>query len=162
MAGEHGRGGGGGGAVGEHYMPVIRSDDQREDQYQEKQPAAVSVAKGVAAATASGSMLVLAGLTVTGTVLALIVATPLLVIFSPVLVPAAFAASLLAAGFASSGAFGAAAVGLLAWMYRYLQSPSGEHAPAGADKVEHARARLDDKAHDVRDWVQHRLDQART
>ena len=156
---------GGGGAVGEHYMRVIRGDDGYGDdggQHQEKPGAAVSVAKGAAAAAAAGAMLALAGLTATGTALALIVATPLLVLFSPVLVPAAFAASLLAAGLASSGALGAAAVGVLAWMYRYLQSPSGEHAPAGAGKVEHARALLDAKAHDVGDWVQHRLDQART
>uniref|UniRef100_A0A0D9XCH9 Oleosin n=1 Tax=Leersia perrieri TaxID=77586 RepID=A0A0D9XCH9_9ORYZ len=160
MAGELGHHRGGGPAAGEHYLRMDRGDDDEHNL--EKQSAAVSVTKGVIAATAAGSMLALAGLTLTGTVLALIVATPLLVIFSPVLVPAAFAVSLLVAGFASSGAFGAAAVGILAWMYRYLQSPSGENAPVGADKVEHARARLDAKAHDVRDWAQHGLDQART
>ncbi|KAL5201392.1 hypothetical protein ABZP36_035746 [Zizania latifolia] len=162
MAGELGqhRGGGGGAGVGEHYMRAIRHDEGYDDG--QHPPAAVSVAKGVAAAAAAGSLLVLAGLTLTATVLALIVATPLLVIFSPVLVPATIAASMLAAGFVSSGAFGAAAVGVLAWMYQYLQSPSGEHAPAGADKLEHARVRLDAKAHDVKDWAKHRLDQART
>uniref|UniRef100_A0A0E0LZU0 Oleosin n=1 Tax=Oryza punctata TaxID=4537 RepID=A0A0E0LZU0_ORYPU len=126
MAGEQGRGG----AVGEHYMRMIRGDEEYDadgcQHHQEKPGAAVSVAKGVAAAAAAGTMLALAGLTVTGTVLALVVATPLLVLFSPVL------------------------------------SPSGEHEPAGVGKVEHARALLDAKAHDVGDWVQHRLDQART
>lgn len=126
--------------------------DEYFDEQAHRQPAAVAVAKAVAAAAAAGSMLVLSALTLTGTVLALVVATPLLVIFSPVLVPAAVAVALLAAGFVSSGAFGAAAMGVLAWMYRYLSALPGE-GPEGA--------RLESKAHDVKDWAQHRLDQAR-
>uniref|UniRef100_A0A0A9A8C6 Oleosin n=1 Tax=Arundo donax TaxID=35708 RepID=A0A0A9A8C6_ARUDO len=100
-------------------------------------------------------MLLLSGLALTGTVLALIVATPLLVIFSPVLVPAGITVALLTAGFVSSGGFGAAAVGVLAWMYRYLQQqpPHGGHG--------HGDEQPSNKAHDVKEWAQHRLDQAR-
>ncbi|PNT64391.1 oleosin 16 kDa [Brachypodium distachyon] len=170
MAGEQAyhRGGvhGGGSAVGEEYMRAIRGDDDYHNNYygqQQQHPMGVTVTKAVAAAVAAGSMLFLSALTLTGTVLALVVATPLLVIFSPVLVPAAVAVSLLAAGFVSSGAFGAAAMGVLAWMYRYYVSSSGESSsPPGADKVDYARARLDSKAHDVKNWAQNRLDQART
>lgn len=134
--------------------------DEYFDEQEHSQPAAVAVAKAVAAAAAAGSMLLLSALTLTGTVLALVVATPLLVIFSPVLVPAAVAVALLTVGFVSSGAFGAAAMGVLAWMYRYLSAPPGEGLE-GADKLDHARARHESKAHDVKDWAQHRLDQAR-
>lgn len=117
------------------------------DSYSHQQPPAV--AKALAAGTAAFSLLLLSGLVLTGTVLALILATPLLVIFSPVLVPAAFTMALLTAGFVSSGGLGAAAVGVLAWMYRYLQHDQlhGEQS---------------NKAYDVKDWAHHRLDQART
>lgn len=104
------------------------------------------------AATAAFTMLVLSGLAVTGTVLALIVATPLLVIFSPVLVPAAITVALLTTGFVSSGGFGAAAVAVLAWMYRYLQTTT-----SSSDQQQQQSG----KAHDVKDWAQHRLEQAR-
>uniref|UniRef100_A0A453KLW1 Oleosin n=1 Tax=Aegilops tauschii subsp. strangulata TaxID=200361 RepID=A0A453KLW1_AEGTS len=116
MAGEQAfhRGGvhGGGSAIGPDYMRAIRGDDDYYGGHGQghNQPAAVTLAKGVAAAAAAGSMLLLSALTLTGTVLALIVATPLLVLFSPVLVPAAIAVTMLTAGFVSSGAFGAAAV----------------------------------------------------
>ncbi|MBA0683427.1 hypothetical protein Goari_025087, partial [Gossypium aridum] len=53
-----------------------------------------------------GTLLALAGLTLTGTVIGLCVATPLFVIFSPVLLPAAIAVFMAVAGFLSSGAFG--------------------------------------------------------
>ncbi|ONL92452.1 Oleosin [Zea mays] len=82
----------------------------------------MAVAKALATATAAFSMLLLSGLAVTGTVLALIVATPLMVIFSPVLVPAAITVALLTVGIVSSGGFGVAAVAVLAWVYRYLQT----------------------------------------
>ncbi|KAL6645332.1 hypothetical protein ACP70R_016940 [Stipagrostis hirtigluma subsp. patula] len=136
--------GGRSGAVGEHYMRGLYGDD---DYGSQQQSALASAAKALAAGTAAFSMLLLSGLALTGTVLALIVATPLLVIFSPVLVPAGITVALLTAGFVSSGGFGAAAVGVLAWMYRYLQQQPHDEASSSAKN----------KAHDVKDWAQHRL-----
>ncbi|PUZ43319.1 hypothetical protein GQ55_9G652200 [Panicum hallii var. hallii] len=106
---------------------------------QQHQSAAAAVAKVLAAF----SMLLLSGLALTATVLALIVATPLLVIFSPVLVPAAITVALLTAGFVSSGGFGTAAVGVLAWMYRYLKTPEQQQQLSS------------------KDWAHQRLEQAR-
>uniref|UniRef100_R7WGH9 Uncharacterized protein n=1 Tax=Aegilops tauschii TaxID=37682 RepID=R7WGH9_AEGTA len=63
-------------------------------------------------------------------------------------------------GFRSSAACRAAAVGVLAGMYKYLSH--GTSSPPGADTVDHAGAKLDSKAHEVKNWAQHRLDQART
>ncbi|KAM0855321.1 hypothetical protein ACQ4PT_049849 [Festuca glaucescens] len=170
MAGEQGhhRGGaqGGGYAVGDDYMRAIRGDDYNygghgHGQGQgQNQPVAVTLGKAVAAAAAAGSMLFLSALALTGTVVALVVATPVMVIFSPVLVPAAIAVALLATGFVSSGALGAAAMGVLSWMYRYLSH--GSSSPPGADKVDHAGSKLDSKAHEVKNWAQQRIDQART
>jgi uncharacterized membrane protein len=148
----HHRGGRRSDAVGENYMRGLYGDDDYNASHygQQQQSAAMAVAKALASATAAFTMLVLSGLAVTGTVLALIVATPLLVIFSPVLVPAAITVALLTTGFVSSGGFGAAAVAVLAWMYRYLQTTT-----SSSDQQQSG------KAHDVKDWAQHRLEQAR-
>ncbi|KAH7687549.1 Oleosin protein [Dioscorea alata] len=125
-------------------------------QPQQQQPVAYQVVKAVTAATAGGSMLLLSGLTLAGTVIALAVATPLMVIFSPVLVPAAIAVCLLVTGFLASGGFGVAGLSVLSWMYRYL---TGKHPP-GADQLDQARQKLAAKAREVKDSAQYRLEQA--
>lgn len=87
----------------------------------------------------------LSGLTLTGTVIGLIVATPLMVLFSPVLVPAVITMGLLTAGFLFSGGCGVAAATALTWIYRYV---TGKH-PMGADKVDYARMRISEKAKEL-------------
>lgn len=89
-------------------------------QPQQPHPQSRQIVKAATAVTAGGSLLVLSGLTLAGTVIALTVATPLLVIFSPVLVPAAVALFLIFSGFLASGGFGVAAVTVLSWIYRYI------------------------------------------
>lgn len=103
--------------------------------------------KFLTAATTGASLLVLSGLVLTATVIGLVVATPLLVLFSPVLVPAAFAIFLTFAGFVSSGGFGLAAIAALGWIYNYV---SGKHPP-GADKLDYARHVIADKARDMKE-----------
>ncbi|KAJ3673561.1 hypothetical protein LUZ60_005553 [Juncus effusus] len=138
----------------------MATDYFRQSQYQQHQtqqePMLKSVIKALTAGTAGGSMLLLSGLILAGTVIALVVATPVLVIFSPVLVPAATAVSLLVLGFVSSGGFGIAALSVLAWMYRYL---TGKH-PIGADQLDHAKGMLASKARDIKESAQHRIEQA--
>ncbi|KAL6847672.1 hypothetical protein ACP4OV_022460 [Aristida adscensionis] len=145
----HHAGAGGGGAIGENYMRGLHGSD---DDYHHQQSAAAAVGKAVAAGAAALGLLVLSALALTGTVLALIVATPLLVLFSPVLVPAGITVALLTAGFVSSGGFGAAAVAVLAWMYRYLQHQQHHDGDSSS-----AASSLNNKAHDAKDWAQHRL-----
>ncbi|KAJ8492687.1 hypothetical protein OPV22_014408 [Ensete ventricosum] len=53
-----------------------------------------------------GGLLALAGLTLVGSLIGLAVLTPLLLLFSPLLVPAALLVALAATGFLASGAFG--------------------------------------------------------
>lgn len=62
-------------------------------------PRSHKVVKAATAVTTGTSLLVLSGLVMAGTVIGLAVITPLLVIFSPVLVPAVMTASLLILGF---------------------------------------------------------------
>ncbi|KAI5670295.1 hypothetical protein M9H77_10659 [Catharanthus roseus] len=112
-----------------------------------QQPRSHQVVKAATAATAGGSLLVLSGLTLAGTVIALALATPLLVIFSPVLVPAAIATFLICSGFLASGGFGVAALSVLSWIYRYV---TGKHPP-GADQLDQARQKLAHKAKEMKD-----------
>ncbi|CAH8304217.1 unnamed protein product [Eruca vesicaria subsp. sativa] len=109
------------------------------------------IAKATTAVTAGGSLLVLSSLTLVGTVIALIVATPLLVIFSPILVPALITVALLTTGFLSSGGFGIAAITVFSWIYKYA---TGEH-PQGSDRLDSARMKLGGKFQDMKDRAQY-------
>ncbi|KAJ0239761.1 Oleosin 18.5 kDa [Hirschfeldia incana] len=109
------------------------------------------IAKAVTAVTAGGSLLVLSSLTLVGTVIALTVATPLLVIFSPILVPALITVAMLITGFLSSGGFGIAAITVFSWIYKYA---TGEH-PQGSDKLDSARMKLGGKFQDMKDRAQY-------
>ncbi|XWS32740.1 hypothetical protein CRYUN_Cryun22dG0015500 [Craigia yunnanensis] len=72
-----------------------------------------------------GTLLALAGLTLTGTVIGLTLATPLFIIFSPVLVPAAIAVLMGVAGFLSSGAFGLTGLSSLNYVFNRLMRVTG-------------------------------------
>lgn len=72
--------------------------------------------------TIGAALLVLSGLTLTGTVMALIMATPVLVLFSPVLVPAGIVLFLTASGFVLSGLCGMVAVAAFWWLYTYTSN----------------------------------------
>ncbi|KAK9063278.1 hypothetical protein SSX86_017148 [Deinandra increscens subsp. villosa] len=128
-------GGGGGGGANQHHVSS----------------GVHQAVKAATAVTAGGSLLVLSGLTLAGTVIALTIATPLLVIFSPILVPAVITLFLLATGFLTSGGFGVAAVTVLSWIYRYA---TGGH-PMGADSLDQARDRLGHKARDLKGRAEH-------
>ncbi|XP_071706087.1 oleosin L-like [Rutidosis leptorrhynchoides] len=128
---------------------------QQHNQHEQHwgQSKAHQIAKAATAVTAGGSLLVLSGLTLAGTVIALTVATPLLVIFSPVLVPAVITVFILTTGFLTSGGLGIAAATVLAWMYRYV---TGRH-PTGADSLDEATHKLGSKAREFRDRSEHAM-----
>uniref|UniRef100_A0A7N0TN24 Oleosin n=1 Tax=Kalanchoe fedtschenkoi TaxID=63787 RepID=A0A7N0TN24_KALFE len=67
------------------------------------------------------TLFALAGLSLAGALVGLLITAPLLVLFSPVLVPAALALGLAVAGILSSGAIGLAAVTVLFWVYHFLR-----------------------------------------
>ncbi|XWS60141.1 hypothetical protein CRYUN_Cryun07bG0009100 [Craigia yunnanensis] len=117
-----------------------------EHHHQNSQPRYQQMLKAATAVTAGGSLLVLSGLTLAGTVIALTIATPLFVIFSPVLVPAVIAAALLATGFVASGGFGVAAITVLSWIYRYV---TGRHPP-GADQSDQTHMKLASNAREMK------------
>ncbi|PRQ27580.1 putative oleosin [Rosa chinensis] len=81
-----------------------------------------SITRFLTAGAIGTTLLGLSALTLTGTVMALILATPVLVLFSPVLVPAAIVVVLVAAGFVFSGGCGVAAIAALTWLYKYVSN----------------------------------------
>ncbi|KAF3446713.1 hypothetical protein FNV43_RR11893 [Rhamnella rubrinervis] len=129
----------------------------------EPAPSTRQTVKFLTATTIGTVLLILSGLTLTGTVIALILATPLLVLFSPILVPAGITIFLAITGFVFSGGCGVAAILSLSWIYNYV---TGKHPP-GADQLDHARTKLADKARDMKErareygqYVQHKAQQA--
>lgn len=132
----------------------MASHDQAQQQVhgllqkvQENSPSAQQVMKIMAAITVGGALLLLAGITLTGTVVTLVIATPVLIFFSPILVPIGIVLLLTTVGFLSAGGFGIAALSSLSWIINYMR---GKHPP-GADKVDYARQRISSKAKDVKD-----------
>ncbi|KAA0055081.1 hypothetical protein IC582_022138 [Cucumis melo] len=103
-------------------MAELRNPQYSKSQHfsSDQLPRSHKVVKAATAVTTGTSFLFLSGLLMTGTVIGLAVVTPLLVIFSPVLVPAVITASLLFLGFLASGGFGAAAVVVSMWIFRYM------------------------------------------
>ncbi|RAL42228.1 unnamed protein product [Cuscuta campestris] len=96
------------------------------------------VAKTATAATVGGSLMALSGITLVATIIGLVIATPLLLIFSPVLIPAALTAFLILAGLFASAAFLATSAFIFYWMYMYI---AGKH-PVGEDKINYMKEKL--------------------
>lgn len=109
-------------------------DHRQHGPEKEQHPASYQAAKAATAVFVGSFLLLLSALAMAGTVVGLTAATPLLVIFSPVLVPAAIGLVLLCAGLVLSGGFGVAALAVLGWMYQYM---TGKY-PAVADQLEQA------------------------
>ncbi|GJV08953.1 oleosin 18.2 kDa [Tanacetum coccineum] len=87
-----------------------------------------------------GALLGLAGITLVGTMIGLAVATPLFIIFSPILVPAILAIGLAVAGFLTSGTFGLTGLSSLSFLVNSLRQVTG----TVPEQVEAAKRRLAD------------------
>ncbi|PIN11204.1 hypothetical protein CDL12_16205 [Handroanthus impetiginosus] len=96
-----------------------------------------------------GILLLLAGLTLTITVLALIFFSPLVLISSPIWVPIGILIFITIFGLLSFLGFGVATVAAVAWLYRYLRG----YRPPGSDRVDYARTRIADTAGHVKDYA---------
>ncbi|KAL7161726.1 hypothetical protein ACSBR2_042239 [Camellia fascicularis] len=106
----------------------------------EKGPSKSQILAVVTLLPVGGFLLLLSGLTLTGTLIGLAVITPLFVICSPVLVPAALTVALAVAGFLTSGAFGITALSSLSWIINYIRR---SRMP---EPLEYAKRRVQDTA----------------
>nr|AWA46069.1 high MW oleosin isoform 2 [Canarium ovatum] len=100
-----------------------------------------------------GTLLLLSGLTLAGSVIGLLVTTPLFVIFSPVLVPAAVTIGLAVTGFFASGAFGLTGLTSMSWVFNYLRKATGsmmaDMAGYVGKKTKEMGQEVQTKAHEV-------------
>ncbi|KAI5665150.1 hypothetical protein M9H77_24473 [Catharanthus roseus] len=103
-------------------------------------PSASQILAVVTLLPVGGVLLCLAGLTLAGTLIGLTVATPLFVIFSPILVPAIITIGLAVTGFITSGAFGITALSSLSWIANYMRRMRG----TVPEQLEHAKRRVQD------------------
>ncbi|XP_044503939.1 oleosin H1-like [Mangifera indica] len=105
-------------------------------------PSASQVVAVVTLLPVAGTLLALAGLTLAGSLIGLLVTTPLFIIFSPVIVPAAIAIGLAMTGFFTSGAFGLTGLTSFSWILNSFRQSSGS-VPEMADQ---AKRRMADMA----------------
>ncbi|MED6135493.1 Oleosin 1-like [Stylosanthes scabra] len=136
-----------------HNYPIHLFYGGRHHNRNQDQARSTRVVKATTAVVAGGSLLILAGLLLVGTVIGLTAIAPLFVIFSPVLVPAVIAVALLGLGFLASGSFGVAAITVLTWIYKYV---TGKHPP-GADQLDTARHKLMNKAREIKVYGQQHM-----
>ncbi|KAI4339534.1 hypothetical protein MLD38_024469 [Melastoma candidum] len=91
----------------------------------EKGPSPSKVLAVVAMLPAGGTLLALAGITFLLSLIGLAVATPVFILFSPVIVPAAITVGMAVTGFLTSGAFGLTALSSLSRVATYIRQATG-------------------------------------
>ncbi|CAI0456225.1 unnamed protein product [Linum tenue] len=89
-----------------------------------------------------GTLLALAGIILFGTLIGLAVATPVFIICSPVIVPAALLVAFAVTAFLTSGLAGATGLTALSWFAMYLRQAS----QAVPETMEQAKRRMQDAA----------------
>lgn len=87
-----------------------------------------------------GTLLALAGLLLAGSVIGLLVAIPLFLLFSPVIVPAALTVGLATTGFLAAGMFGLTGLSSISWVMNYIRG-TRKSVP---EQLEYAKRRMAD------------------
>ncbi|KAL9439136.1 hypothetical protein AB3S75_024741 [Citrus x aurantiifolia] len=105
----------------QHYQQQQQPSDAIKGMLPERTPSKSQLLAVVTLLPVGGTLLLLSGLTLAGTLTCLALATPLFIICSPVLVPAALVTGLAIAGFLTSGAFGITALSSFSWMASFLR-----------------------------------------
>ncbi|XP_009612534.1 oleosin H2-like [Nicotiana tabacum] len=121
-------------------------------------PSATQVLAIVTLLPVGGTLFCLAGITLFGSLIGLAVATPVFLLFSPVLVPAILTFALAVAGFLTSGAFGVTGLSSLSWILNYFRQ--GKFVPENLDAVKRrmqdAAVQLGQKTKDAGQTIQNK------
>nr|UNP61723.1 oleosin Ole2-1-G3 [Camelina sativa]WMQ52460.1 Oleosin [Camelina sativa] len=120
----------GGGGYGSGYKSMMP----------ESGPSSTQVLSLLVGVPVVGSLLALAGLLLAGSVIGLMVALPLFLLFSPVIVPAALTIGLAMTGFLASGMFGLTGLSSISWVMNYLRG-TRRTVP---EQLEYAKRRMAD------------------
>ncbi|CAN8266165.1 unnamed protein product [Cochlearia groenlandica] len=103
-------------------------------------PSTNQVVALIAGVPIGGSLLALAGMTLAGSVIGLMLSIPLLLLFSPVLVPAALTIGLAVTGILASGLFGLTGLSSVSWVLNYLRGTSN----TVPEQLDYAKRRMAD------------------
>lgn len=93
--------------------------------FPERGPSTTQILAILAGIPIGGTLLLLAGLSFIGTLIGLAIATPVFILFSPVLVPAAITIGLAVAGILTSGACGLTGLMSFSWVINYIRQVHG-------------------------------------
>lgn len=110
--------------------------------FPERGPSASQILAVVTGVPLGGTLLMLAGLTLMGSLIGTAVAVPLFVLFSPVLVPATIVIGLAVAGFLTSGACALTALSSFSWVMNYIRQQQG----TVPEQLDSAKQRVADMA----------------
>lgn len=111
--------------------------------YQQRGPSTTKVLAVLALLPVGGTLLALSGLTLLCSVIGLAVSTPLFIIFSPVLVPAAIVIGLAVTGILCAEAFGLTGLSSLSWFLNHIRMKARRALP---QEVDQAKRRMQDMA----------------
>ncbi|CAN4079205.1 unnamed protein product [Withania somnifera] len=119
-------------------------------------PSATQILAIVTLLPVGGTLLCLAGVTLVGTLIGLAVATPVFLLFSPVIVPAILTVGLAVAGFLTSGAFGVTGLSSLSWILNYFKQGKSvpENIDAAKRRMADATAHLGQKTKEAGQTIQ--------
>ncbi|XP_050225136.1 oleosin 18.2 kDa-like [Mercurialis annua] len=109
---------------------------------QQKGPSASKVLAVMTLLPIGGGLLGLSGMTLAGTLIGLAVTTPVFIIFSPVIVPAAIVVGLAMMAFMASGAFGLTGATSVSWVLKYIR----EATRTMPESLDQAKRRMQDMA----------------
>ncbi|KAM0058116.1 putative oleosin [Helianthus debilis subsp. tardiflorus] len=126
-------------------QPHYRHDQHTGDrlphpQHQQQGPSTGKIIAIMALLPITGILFGLAGITLVGTVIGLAIATPLFVIFSPIIVPAVIAIGLAVTGFLTSGTFGLTGLSSLSYLFNMVRR-STMSVP---DQMDYVKGKLQD------------------
>ncbi|KAI3713234.1 hypothetical protein L1987_71808 [Smallanthus sonchifolius] len=145
-----------------HYRQEHAGDRFTYPQHQQQGPSTGKIMAIMALLPVTGILLGLAGITLVGTVIGLAVATPLFVIFSPVIVPAILTIALAVTGFLTSGTFGLTGLSSLSYLFNMLR----QSTLSVPDQMDYVKGKIQDvgeytgqKTQDLGQKIQHTADE---
>ncbi|CAI9263692.1 unnamed protein product [Lactuca saligna] len=123
-------------------QPHFRYDRTTGDKlpYPQQGPSGSKIMAIMALLPIGGILLGLAGITLVGTMIGLAVATPVFIIFSPVIVPAILTIGLAVTGFLTSGTFGLTGLSSLSYLVNLLR----QSTPSLQDQIDYAKETVQD------------------
>lgn len=147
---------------GEHRMTGVRPVEGMKNLLPDKGPSASQALTVATLFPLGGFLLTLAGLALAASVIGLVLATPVFLLFSPVLVPAALLMGLAVTGFLTSGALGLGGLSSLTCLANIAQglfSRTPDYVEQAKRRMTEAAAQAGQKTKDAGEAIQSKAQQ---